>query len=63
MLELLLNFKKKLNSITTQQLLYYVYSRYEKYTTESKIKTRVLGTSTVMPDESELVRPDDDNND
>ena len=35
-LELLLNFKKKLNSITTQQLLYYVYSRYEKYTTESK---------------------------
>ena len=62
-LELLLNFKKKLNSITTQQLLYYVYSRYEKYTTESKIKTRVLGTSTVMPDESELVRPDDDNND
>lgn len=62
-LELLLNFKKKLNSITTQQLLYYVYSRYEKYTTESKIKTRVLGTSTIMPDESELVNPDDNNND
>lgn len=62
-LDLLLNFKKKLNSITTQQLLYYVYSRYEKYTTESKIKTRVLGTSTIMPDESELVKPDDNNND
>lgn len=62
-LDLLLNFKKKLNSITTQQLLYYVYSRYEKYTTESKIKTRVLGTSTIMPDESELVNPDDNNND
>ena len=62
-LDLLLNFKKKLNSVTTQQLLYYVYSRYEKYTTESKIKTRVLGTSTIMPDESELVKPDDDNND
>lgn len=62
-LDLLLNFKKKLNSVTTQQLLYYVYSRYEKYTTESKIKTRVLGTSTIMPDESELVKPDDHNND
>lgn len=62
-LDLLLNFKKKLNSITTQQLLYYVYSRYENYTTESKIKTRVLGTSTIMPDESELVKPDDNNND
>ena len=62
-LDLLLNFKKKLNSVTTQQLLYYVYSRYEKYTTESKIKTRVLGTSTIMPDESELVNPDDNNND
>ncbi len=62
-LDLLLNFKKKLNSITTQQLLYYVYSRYEKYTTESKIKIRVLGTSTIMPDESELVNPDDNNND
>lgn len=62
-LDLLLNFKKKLNSVTTQQLLYYVYSRYEKYTTESKIKTKVLGTSTIMPDESELVNPDDNNND
>lgn len=62
-IELLRNFKKKLNSITTQQLLYYVYSRYEKYTTESKIKTRVLGSSTIMPDEAELVNPDDDNSD
>ena len=61
--ELLLNFKKKINSITTRQLLYYVYSRYEKYTTESKIKDKVLGKIAIMPDESDLEKPDDDNDD
>jgi len=60
--DLLLRFKKKINGITTQQLLYYVYSRYEKYTTASKIKEKVLGNATVMPDESELVTPNDDGN-
>ena len=62
-LTLLTNFKKKIVSITTQQLLYYVYSRYEKYTTESKIKTKVLGSFAIMPDESDLVTPDDNNSD
>ena len=63
-INLLQEFKRKINSITTQQLLYYVYSRYENYTTASKIKDRVLGTTTIMPDESELVNPneDDDSN-
>ena len=60
--ELLTNFKRKINSITTQQLLFYVYSRYEKFTTESKIKEKVLGKSTIMPDEAELVDLNDDNN-
>ena len=59
---LLTSFKRKINSITTQQLLFYVYSRYEKFTTESKIKERVLGKSTIMPDEAELVDLNDDNN-
>lgn len=64
LINILQEFKKKINSVTTQQLLYYVYSRYENYTTASKIKDRVLGTTAIMPDESELVNPDenDDNN-
>ncbi len=59
---LLTNFKRKINSITTQQLLFYVYSRYENFTTASKIKEKVLGKSTIMPDEAELVDLNDDNN-
>lgn len=60
--DLLTNFKKKINSITTQQLLFYVYSRYENFTTASKIKEKVLGKSTIMPDEADLVDLNDDNN-
>ena len=59
---LLTSFKRKINSITTQQLLFYVYSRYDNFTTESKIKEKVLGKSTIMPDEAELVDLNDDNN-
>lgn len=60
--DLLTNFKRKINSITTQQLLFYVYSRYENFTTASKIKEKVLGKSTIMPDEADLVDLNDDNN-
>ncbi len=60
--DLLTNFKRKINTITTQQLLFYVYSRYENFTTASKIKEKVLGKSTIMPDEAELVDLNDDNN-
>lgn len=55
--ELLVSFKRKICNLSTSQLLYYVYSRYEKYTTKSKIKDKVLSASIVMPEDSVLVDP------
>ena len=54
---MLSSFKKKICDLSTSQLLYYVYSRYEQYTTKSKIKDKVLSTSIVMPEDSFLVDP------
>ena len=54
---LLLSFKKKICELSTSQLLYYVYSRYEAYTTKSKIKDKVLNAPIIMPEDSTLVNP------
>lgn len=40
--ELLAKFKQKINSMTPQQILKYVYTKYPEYTTKSKIKNKVL---------------------
>ncbi|MEA5014304.1 MAG: hypothetical protein VB099_07065 [Candidatus Limiplasma sp.] len=39
----LVNFKKQINLLTPKKILYYVYSKYPDFTTNSLIKDEVLG--------------------